>query len=108
MALHRALATKDVDRFVDLCSVRLEEQSRATGRTPEAVKELQRLMFRDALSRENVAPLDPDELEFRSGAGGRLVRVEQKGGIPPIFLTDGQTAVQMVLSHLASGFELVR
>ena len=108
--LHDLLSRKDIEGFLKLCGPKIDELARSTGRRPEMVAGVQKHLLKGLLDDPNVPilPLEPRELEFVSGAGGRLVAARCMDGTSPLRTEDGQAELRIVLSHLESGFEIVR
>ncbi|MDI1437281.1 hypothetical protein [Polyangium sorediatum] len=78
--LHASLAAGDVDRFLDLCSLRNEEYVFAyegLGPTVDSLRDVARGFF---ASGPIVEPLEPDALHFEARALGRVVCVSRADG----------------------------
>jgi hypothetical protein len=99
---HRALATGDIDGFIDLMSVKIEELGRSIGRDPTEYREEQRRKLQSQREAEGwrVEPLDPNRIRMRSTADGRLVEVLLDDGGPP--LRSGYELLPIRFSFLVS------
>lgn len=111
LKLRDALKAKDIDGMMSRSRLKMAEMGRATGRHGGAVEGVQREMLRTMFDGgAHVFPWNEDDLRFRSGAQGRLVRVFLEDGSEPLSFMAGDNMVEvpLVYSHLDSGFELVR
>jgi hypothetical protein len=112
LELRSLLERRDVLGFLDACTIKLEELARATGRTLEEARLPQQEILKIALAQPDliIPAWEPDDLAFRSGAGGRLVRATLKDGRAPLCLVveDDPMELPIVLSAIDGRFEVVR
>ncbi len=108
----QVLASRDSAGYLALLALKTEEMSRALN-VPAA--ELQKdisdvLRERFAADDWQVEPVDPAALRYAPTAGGRLVRITDDLGRPPLRGMGGGQAFEtsMTVSHLAQGWTVVR
>lgn len=109
--LRDLLKANDIDGLMSKSRLKMSELGRATGRFGGAVEGVQRELLRSMFGGgAHVFHWEEDDLRFRSGAQGRLVRVFLADGSEPLsFLAgDNMVEVPLVYSHLDQGFEIVR
>lgn len=84
--VHAAMVSRDVDAMLELTAIKSQELARAVdvpaAEIDEGQRELFGELFADATWR--VAPFDPTQLAALASAGGRMVRVTDPAGGPPI------------------------
>ncbi len=79
--LHESIEKLDVDRFIDLCELRLSEYERAHPLVTSAQADKRRDALRELFSyKPRLPPLDMSALHFASRANGRVVHVSREGG----------------------------
>jgi hypothetical protein len=109
--VHATYARGDVDGFIDLMRVKIEELSRATGDSPDALVDQYRDYYRERFSKPDfrVKPLEPD-LVLESSAGGRLVDVRGPFDAPTIIDGAGgePSAVELTVSFIQGEWRVVR
>jgi hypothetical protein len=109
--VHATYARGDVEGFIQLLGIKIEELSRATKSDPQKLVEQYRTYFRDrfATSDWRVMPLDP-KLVLESSAGGRLVEIRAESGAPPI--VDGAdgtpSGYELTVSRIEGAWRVVR
>lgn len=109
---HRALDARDAAALEVLMKAKMAELSRALDVPAAELEADQRAYLAPFFSAPDyrVAPLDPRAVRLLPGAGGRLVRVTDAAGGPPLRASGGgrRLALDLTLSRLADGFRIVR
>lgn len=111
LELRKTFDAGDLDGFMRLSRLKMTELGVSTGRDPIAVEGVQRAMLGPMFAGKPILfDWDEEDLRFRSGAGGRLVRVLLADGNEPLRLLGPESIIEipLVYSHLSTGFELVR
>ncbi len=79
--LYESVERLDVDRFLDLCELRLSEYERAYPGVSPARADTRRDALRELFSyKPRLPPLDMSALHFASRANGRVVHVSREDG----------------------------
>lgn len=109
---HTAVARGDMNAFVELASLKVEEMARAQGKSPAEQAELQRKLLGVFFGLEGIVvePFDAEALELESWCQGRLVSVRGPGGKRPIrAICDGQRLeLDAVLTRVGDSFRIAR
>ena len=84
--VHAAMVARDVDAMIALTTLKSYELARALDVPASEIDEGQRELFQELFSDPTwrVAPFDPSELAAVPCAGGRMVRVTDPTGGPPL------------------------
>ena len=84
--VHAALASRDVERMIELTSLKSAELALALDVPVAEIDEGQRELFGELFAAPSwrVAPFDPAQLAAVPCAGGRMVRVTDAFGGPPL------------------------
>ena len=110
--VHAALERRDLGAVMALTDLRSEELARALDIAPDEVRAEQAQMYSDLFSSPawRLAPFDPSALAASPFARGRLVRITDPFGGPPIKGTDGERpfAFSFLATRVAGAWAIVR
>ncbi len=110
--VHRALAARDAGAIDAITEVKMTELGRALDVPADELRADQRAHYAQYFGAPDyrVAPLDPTRLRLVPSDDGRLVRVVDAAGGPPLRASGGgkRFALGLTLSHVEGGFRVVR
>jgi hypothetical protein len=108
----RALADRDVDELLSLLETKHEEVGRAIHSSMDEQVERQREWFSRYFTTADteVVSVAPEQLRLQSGAGGRVVKITDPEGEPPIRVRFGGRVFpfQMTVANLGGTWTIVR
>ncbi|MBI3820337.1 MAG: hypothetical protein HY286_16725 [Planctomycetes bacterium] len=110
--LHDGVSNRNITTVRKTLNIQNEEMARAFGLDARDRDTGQRAFLEKCVAapRWRLEPLRPDELEFHSQAGGRLVFVTDKNGLPPVRGVSGSTTFDLPcgFSRLGGAWTIVR
>jgi hypothetical protein len=110
--MHAALAQRDAETVLNMLTLQLTELAQALGLRATELMVDQGNYFRALFEHErwSMQPLDPDSLDLRPQAGGRLVIIRDKEGGPPLRGSAGKDlfAYDISTSRVGGKWTIVR
>lgn len=110
--IHRALLDKDLSGLTEMLNFSSEEMSRALDIEEDELAMGQNQFFSSLFESDDwrVEPLEESSLVFEPVAGGRLVKVTQAGGQPPLQGEGdgGQIALNFMFGRVAGAWHILR
>jgi hypothetical protein len=111
--VHDAIGARDRAALLRLQKLKLEEMGRSVGVSLQQMIDEQDVVFDEIFAGPvQIAPLDPERLHMRSGAGGRLVQVEREDGdmrVLPFVTSRGLSmSLPLCVANLGGRWTLVR